>query len=93
MSQWRHRAVTGVTVAAMMLCGGAAASVAQADETKPTQTLSVNYAEDTGDFLGGASGTLYGLGDAGSPTDAILDGARVENSSQKPPTRKNIPGR
>lgn len=91
MSQWRHRAVTGVTVAAMMLCGGAAASVAQADETKPTQTLSVNYAEDTGDFLGGASGTLYGLGDAGSPTDAILDGARVENSSQKPPTGTQHP--
>jgi len=55
------------------------------------QTLNVNYGQETGDFLGGASGTLYGLGDDGSPTDAVLDGARVENSSQKPPTGTQHP--
>lgn len=49
------------------------------------QTLSVDYATPTGDFYGGASGTLYGLGDSGSPTDAILNGASVDNTSQKPP--------
>jgi len=59
--------------------------------TKPSQTLDVDYSRETGDFLGGASGTLYGLGDNGSPTDAVLDGARIENSSQKPPTGTQHP--
>lgn len=37
-----------------------------------------------------SSGTLYGLGDDGSPADAILDGAQ-ENSSQKPPSGTQHP--
>lgn len=48
------------------------------------QTLNVDYGTTTGDFYGGSSGMLYGLGDEGSPTDAILDGARVQVTSQKP---------
>ena len=56
-----------------------------AQSEKPSQTITADFSAQTGDFLGGASGTLYGLGDNGSPTNAILEGARIENSSQKPP--------
>ncbi|MFP7706515.1 hypothetical protein [Trueperella sp. LYQ141] len=51
---------------------------------KPAQVLTVDYSHSTGEFRGGATGTLYGLGSGGAPTEAILDGARVENSAQKP---------
>ena len=88
----RFWTVSAAAVAALAMSGAGFVFPAQAAEnTKPTQTLNVDYATRTGDFLGGASGTLYGLGDDGSPTDAILNGARVENSSQKPPTGTQHP--
>lgn len=55
------------------------------------QHLTVHCAKDTGPFRGGATGTLYGLGDQGSPTDTILRGALIENTSQKPPFGKQHP--
>lgn len=67
-----------------------AAGTASAAEQTP-QTLRADFSQPTGAFLGGSSGTLYGLGDDGSPTDAILSGASVENSSQKPPTGTQHP--
>ena len=52
---------------------GMPVSSATAEENAPVQTLNVDYGTTTGDFYGGSSGMLYGLGDEGSPTDAILD--------------------
>jgi hypothetical protein len=48
------------------------------------EVLTVDFAERTGSFRGGASGTLYGFGDDGSPTQPIINGAHITNSSQKP---------
>ncbi|MEV6611694.1 CBM35 domain-containing protein [Kutzneria sp. NPDC051319] len=50
-----------------------------------TDALNVDLSRTTGTFRGGASGTLYGLGDDGVPSQAVLDGAHVTNTSQKPP--------
>ncbi|WP_395244620.1 hypothetical protein ACGGZK_02135 [Agromyces sp. MMS24-K17] len=47
--------------------------------------LVVDFAERTGEFRGGASGTLYGFGDEGAPTQAVINGAHVTNTSQKAP--------
>lgn len=92
MRSWNSR-LTSIAVGVTMMVGGSLVmpQSASADTQKPVQTLNVDYGTKTGDFLGGASGTLYGLGDEGSPTNAILDGARVENSSQKPPTGTQHP--
>lgn len=50
-----------------------------------SETLAVDFSRTTGDFRGGASGTLYGLGDDGVPSQPVLNGAHVTNTSQKPP--------
>ncbi|MHA6510283.1 hypothetical protein [Tessaracoccus sp. Y1736] len=47
--------------------------------------LLVDCASPVGSFRGGASGTLYGLGDDGVPTAALLNGAHLTNTSQKAP--------
>ena len=47
--------------------------------------LTVDFSHSTGTFRGGATGTLYGLGDDGVPSQAVLDGAHITNTSQKPP--------
>jgi len=47
--------------------------------------LGVDLSHTTGTFRGGSTGTLYGLGDDGVPTQAVLDGAHLTNTSQKPP--------
>lgn len=82
----RRTSIGIVAVASMLLPLGAATTAAVADESKAVQTLNVDYGTETGDFYGGASGMLYGVGDDGSPTDAIVDGARVYVTSQKPPS-------
>ncbi len=51
----------------------------------PADTLAVDLSQTTGAFRGGATGTLYGLGDDGVPSQPVLDGARITNASQKPP--------
>ncbi|WP_204745610.1 hypothetical protein [Glycomyces paridis] len=50
-----------------------------------TEVLSVDFADRTGDFRGGATGTLYGFGDEGAPTQALVNGAHITNTSQKAP--------
>ncbi|MFC0541703.1 CBM35 domain-containing protein [Kutzneria chonburiensis] len=60
-------------------------SVAPALAGPSADTLNVDLSQTTGTFRGGASGTLYGLGDDGVPSQAVLDGAHVTNTSQKPP--------
>jgi hypothetical protein len=47
--------------------------------------LAVDFAERTGDFRGGATGTLYGFGDEGAPTQSLINGAHITNTSQKAP--------
>ena len=49
------------------------------------QRLVVDFNAPVGPFRGGAAGTLYGLGDNGVPTRAVLNGAHVTTSSQKAP--------
>ncbi|MDI9892603.1 LamG-like jellyroll fold domain-containing protein [Microbacterium sp. IEGM 1404] len=76
--------------------------VVEGTERKVTATVSVaeRQTEDivadlsrrTGDFRGGASGTLYGLGDEQSPTQALVNGAAMTNVSQKPPFGTQHPG-
>ena len=91
----RNKALVAIVAGtALLISSGAAigqAAIADERSGKAMQTLNVDFATETGNFRGGASGTLYGLGDDGSPADAILDGAQVENSSQKPPSGTQHP--
>ena len=64
---------------------GTLVAVAPPATAATTDTLSVDFAAPTGDFRGGASGTLYGLGDEGAPTQALINGAHITNTSQKAP--------
>ena len=50
------------------------------------QILDVDFSDAAsyGEFHGGANGTLYGFGADGAPTDPLVSGAAVENTSQKP---------
>ena len=78
----------GMLVAALSpaLPAGAARSVSAGDgAAAATDTLGVDFAQKTGAFRGGATGTLYGFGDDGAPTQALIDGAHITNTSQKAP--------
>jgi len=72
---------TAAAVAATAVTGlaGAPANAAQ------PEVLSVDFGETTGEFRGGATGTLYGFGDEGAPTQALINGAHITNTSQKAP--------
>lgn len=59
---------------------------------RPTEEIVADLSRRTGDFRGGASGTLYGLGDEQSPTQALVNGAAMTNASQKPPFGTQHPG-
>lgn len=59
---------------------------------RPTEEIIADLSRRTGDFRGGASGTLYGLGDEQSPTQALVNGAAMTNVSQKPPFGTQHPG-
>ncbi|WP_374008475.1 CBM35 domain-containing protein [Leifsonia sp. LS-T14] len=87
-SQTRRRfALAGLSttmVAALCVTLGAIAAAPAAAATT-TDTLGVDLSHTTGAFRGGSTGTLYGLGDDGVPSQAVLDGARITNTSQKPP--------
>ncbi|NQX35757.1 cell wall-binding repeat-containing protein [Herbiconiux sp. VKM Ac-2851] len=79
------KALTGLaaTAAAALTIGGLTAPAASAAEN--AEVLSVDFSQTTGEFRGGATGTLYGFGDQGAPTQALIDGAHITNSSQKAP--------
>lgn len=77
-------ALSTTTIAALCVALGALSS-APASAATATDALRVDLSQTTGDFRGGASGTLYGLGDDGVPSQPVLDGARITNTSQKPP--------
>ncbi|MDT0344409.1 carbohydrate-binding protein [Streptomyces litchfieldiae] len=74
----RRLALAAATVTAAGLPVPPGAAAAEPD------VLAVDFGETTGAFRGGASGTLYGFGDDGSPTQALINGAHITNSSQKP---------
>jgi len=78
----RLRALTACLVLGV---GGLAGTPAMAAQPAAVDTLGVDFAARTGPFRGGASGTLYGFGDHGAPTQALINGAHITNSSQKAP--------
>lgn len=76
--------------ATLGLGAGALGAVPAAAEPAPAESadvdvLEVDLARTTGAFRGGASGALYGLGDDGAPTQALINGAHLTNVSQKAP--------
>ncbi|WP_153026167.1 carbohydrate-binding protein [Glycomyces albidus] len=73
--------VAAAAVAATAVTGLSGAPAGAAER----EVLAVDFAERTGDFRGGASGTLYGFGDEGAPTQALINGAHITNTSQKAP--------
>ncbi|WP_247040812.1 hypothetical protein [Arthrobacter rhizosphaerae] len=84
----RFTGSTYLAVAALALMGvtvphASAPNAAAADEVP--EVLGVNFSQTTGNFRGGATGTLYGFGDEGAPTPALINGARITNTSQKAP--------
>ncbi|HLM17728.1 MAG TPA: hypothetical protein VK549_07895, partial [Acidimicrobiia bacterium] len=75
------------TAAAALMVGGLAAPVVAttAAAAESTEVLAVDFSDRTGEFRGGATGTLYGFGDDDAPTRALINGAHITNSSQKAP--------
>lgn len=61
-------------------------------EQRQTEEFVADFAQNTGAFKGGATGTLYGLGDESSPTQALVNGAAMTTISQKPPLGTQHPG-
>jgi hypothetical protein len=73
------------TGAAAAVAATAVTGLAAPVEAAAPETLAVDFSMRTGDFRGGASGTLYGFGDEGAPTQSLINGAHITNSSQKAP--------
>jgi hypothetical protein len=73
------------TGAAAAVAATAVTGLAAPPAAAATETLAVDFSERTGDFRGGATGTLYGFGDEGAPTQSLINGAHITNSSQKAP--------
>lgn len=75
------------SAATALMIGGLAVPVAATTATaaEGTDVLAVDFSERTGEFRGGATGTLYGFGDDDAPTRALINGAHITNSSQKAP--------
>jgi len=73
----------------MAVCATAAVTLTALAAAPPAmaadQVLAVDFSQTTGDFRGGATGTLYGFGDEGAPTQALINGAHITNTSQKAP--------
>lgn len=78
----RLRALTACLVLGV---GGLAGTPALSAQPAAVDTMGVDFAAKTGAFRGGATGTLYGFGDDGTPTQALINGAHITNSSQKAP--------
>ncbi|WZO35233.1 hypothetical protein MRBLWS13_002925 [Microbacterium sp. LWS13-1.2] len=61
-----------------------AALAATSPAAAAADTLSVDFGDSTGKVHGGAAGYLYGLGDPGVPTTAVVAGAGVRHVTQMP---------
>ncbi|WP_205710904.1 hypothetical protein [Isoptericola sp. BMS4] len=86
----RMRRGVAVAAAAAVGAAGAVLPMSAAAAADP-EVIEIDLAATTGDFQGGASGMLYGLGDDGVPTDAIVAGARPTNVTQKAPHGEQHP--
>jgi hypothetical protein len=76
--------LTAALAIVTLVVGGLSLSTASAAD-ESTDVLGVDFARTTGAFRGGATGTLYGFGDEGAPTQALINGAHITNTSQKAP--------
>lgn len=59
---------------------------------KAPNELTIDVGEKTGDFLGGASGTLYGLYDQGLPSNNLIDAINLRTVSTKAQDGPQHPG-
>jgi hypothetical protein len=73
-------------IAAVSLLGAPAASAA------PATNLSVDLGASTGPVLGGADGSLYGLYDAGVPSDNLIQGMGLQTTDTKAQDGQQHPG-
>ncbi len=55
-------------------------------------TMTVDFGAPTGEFLGGASGTLYGLYDEGLPSNNLIDGINLQTVATKAQNGPQHPG-
>ena len=81
----RHPAMPIAAIAVVALVAAGLSLPAAGAAAATTDVLSVDFAHTTGAFRGGATGTLYGFGDDGAPTQALINGAHITNTSQKAP--------
>lgn len=77
--------LTAALAVVTLVVGGSPALSSASAAGGTTDVLSVDFARSTGEFRGGATGTLYGFGDDGAPTQALINGAHITNTSQKAP--------
>ncbi|WP_205858644.1 CBM35 domain-containing protein [Plantibacter sp. M259] len=59
--------------------------------TTPNE-LSIDVGQETGDFMGGASGTLYGLYGPGLPSNNLIDGIKLRTVATKAQDGPQHPG-
>ncbi|NDO90090.1 LamG-like jellyroll fold domain-containing protein [Cellulosimicrobium composti] len=72
--------------------GDAAGLAVSAEVTVHRGELRVDLGTDTGEFLGGASGTLYGLYGPGLPSDNLIEGMSLRTVSTKAQDGPQHPG-
>ncbi|GAB3163502.1 Ig-like domain-containing protein [Myceligenerans halotolerans] len=72
--------------------GRAAGATVTAEVTVTRGELRVDLGSDTGAFLGGASGTLYGLYGPGLPSDNLIEGMNLRTVSTKAQDGPQHPG-
>ena len=77
------RLITALAVT--MLAAGLLSTPSARAAEESADVLSADFSRTNGAFRGGATGTLYGFGDDGAPTQALIDGAHITNTSQKAP--------
>ncbi|GAB3227462.1 hypothetical protein GCM10027447_18600 [Glycomyces halotolerans] len=81
------------------ICGAAAAAAAviipwaaAPASGQEAEVIRVDLGQTTGEFLGGASGTLYGLYDEGLPSENLVDGIDLATVSTKAQDGPQHPG-
>ncbi|TCB98403.1 cellulosome protein [Micromonospora zingiberis] len=87
-----RKAVPAIVTAFALVTAASVATVpAQAQEQQAAPQIVVDLGERTGEFLGAASGALYGLSDEGVPSDNTLEPLRLTTVNQKPPAGAQHP--
>ncbi|MEU4745724.1 hypothetical protein AB0G02_35390, partial [Actinosynnema sp. NPDC023658] len=88
----RSRMTIGAVTAVLLLAAlSPTAPTASARSDPAAETLRVDLATTTGAFRGGATGILYGLGDAGVPSRDLIAGMKPRTIAQKPPDGEQHP--